>query len=840
MAQPDTASQERADSSAALDPLLAGYHCLFPRVFDEMMDHDGHVREHWRPFLSMLMALGPDEVNRRFAAADRQLRDSGVFYRVYEDPEGAVRPWPLSHVPLLINQTEWQELQAGLIQRAELLEAVLADIYGPATLVRDGRIPAAVVAGNPEFLRPMVGVKPRGDAYLRFYGVDVGRSPDGRWWVLGDRTQAPSGAGFALENRLALSRAMPDIYTSLHVERVAGFFQAFQASLAALNHRDDSPICVLTPGPLNETYFEHAYLARYLGFLLVEGEDLTVQRDGVFIRTVSGLKRAEVLLRRLDADFADPLELSARSRLGVPGLAQAVRDSTVAVANALGSGVVEAPAMLSFLPALAPAVLGEELQLPNVATWWLGDPKVRADALARFDELVIGSAFSGDAPAHLNVQADRKVGIGRDLDPKARAQIIEAIGRRGIDFVAQEAVKLSTTPVWSKGQLLPRPFILRLLVARTDDGWRVMPGGFVRIADDLDARAVNLQQGGRTADAWILSDKPVPQTTLLPAPDHITINRTTGALPSRAAANLFWLGRYVERAEATLRLVRALINRAADTSPQAGELIADIAGLLRFWDAVPEAMLSAKPALLATAALQQRELSGALPQLVRAAHNAASVIRDRFSPDAWRALTDLVEMINTPFEQGPNESAIFDRINAALRIIAAFSGLEQENMSQLAGWRFLELGRRIERTLATSRFMRQFAFGTPAEGSLDVLLELADSQITYRLRYVMVASRAPVIDLVALDPNNPRSMVHQLTRIETHLAALPKSDDGRLSPPEQVATALTARLRTADVAEIKEAVLTEAENALMRLSNVIGSTYFTMQHHAEAQHEAHA
>ncbi len=282
-----------------------------------MMDHHGRVREHWRPFLSMLAALGPDEVNRRFAAADRHLRDSGVFYRVYEDPAGAVRPWPLSHVPLLIDPTEWQALKAGLIQRAELLEAILADIYGPANLVRDGRLPAAVVAGNPEFLRSLVGIKPSGGAHLRFYGVDVGRSPDGRWWVLGDRTQAPSGAGYALENRLALSRAMPDIYRQLRVERVAPFFQALQADLSALSRRDDSPVCVLTPGPLNETYFEHAYLARYLGFLLVEGEDLTVRDDGVFIRTVSGLKRAEVLLRRLDADFADPLELSARSRLGV-------------------------------------------------------------------------------------------------------------------------------------------------------------------------------------------------------------------------------------------------------------------------------------------------------------------------------------------------------------------------------------------------------------------------------------------------------------------------------------------------------------------------------------------
>jgi uncharacterized circularly permuted ATP-grasp superfamily protein/uncharacterized alpha-E superfamily protein len=830
MAQPNGARQDNPD----FEPLLGGYHCLFPRVFDEMLDHDGQVRPHWRPFLGMLASLGKDEVNRRFAAADRHLRDSGVFYRVYEDPADAVRPWPLSHVPLLIDATEWQELQAGLIQRARLLEAILADIYGPANLVREGRLPAAVVAGNPEFLRPMVGVAPPGGTHLRFYGVDVGRSPGGRWWVLGDRTQAPSGAGFALENRLALSRAMPDIYGAMRVERVAPFFQAFQASLSALNRRDDSPVCVLTPGPLNETYFEHAYLARYLGFLLVEGEDLTVQHDGVFIRTVSGLKRAEVLLRRLDSDFADPLELSARSRLGVPGLVQAIRDGTVAMANSLGSGVVEAHSMLSFLPALAPAVLGEDLALPNIATWWLGDPSVRADVLNRFDDLVIASAFSGDIPAHI----ERHTVIGKDLDPKLRADLMEAIGRRGIDFVAQEAVTLSTTPVWNNGQLVPRPFILRLLLAKTDDGWRVMPGGFVRIADDLDARAVSLQQGGRTADAWILSDKPVVPTSLLPAPDRITINRSTGALPSRAAANLFWLGRYVERAEATLRLVRALVNRASETGDAAAELNADIVGLLRAWDAAPQDLLNARPALVAASALQQRALSGALPALAGTAQSAASAIRDRFSPDAWRALTDMVEMIRAPFEQRPSESAIFDRVNGVLRIIASFSGLAQENMSQLAGWRFLELGRRIERTLATCRFIRQFAYGTPAEGSLDVLLELADSQITYRLRYVMVAARAPVVDLVALDPANPRSVVHQLARIETHLAALPKPDDGRLSPPEQIAAALATKLRTADVASISEDMLLDTEASLMKLSDVITSSYFTTQARSEAQHEA--
>src|SRR6266481_3204367 len=327
--QRDRANDPRAGD---IERILSGYRPL-PGIFDEMMDPQGRPRTHWQSFLGMLAGLGTDEINRRFSAADRHLHDSGVFYRVYEDPSGAERPWPLSHVPLLIDAAEWQVLKAGLVQRAELLEAVLADAYGPALLVREGRIPAAVIAGNPEFLRPLVGVAAPGGFHLRFYAVDIGRSPDGHWWVLGDRTQAPSGAGYALENRLALSRVMPEVYRGLKVERLAPFFQAFQAELSALNRQDDSRVCVLTPGPMNETYFEHAYLARYLGFLLVEGEDLTVRDDGVFIRTVSGLKRAEVLLRRLDSDFADPLELSARSRLGVPGLVQALRDGTVSIAN---------------------------------------------------------------------------------------------------------------------------------------------------------------------------------------------------------------------------------------------------------------------------------------------------------------------------------------------------------------------------------------------------------------------------------------------------------------------------------------------------------------------------
>ena len=818
----------------ALARLLSGYQPL-AGIYDEMMDAGGQVRPHWQLFLMMLAAHGAEEMNRRFAVADRYLHDSGVFYRVYEDPVGVERPYPLSHVPLIINPVEWAALKRGLIQRAELLERVLADAYGPARIVQNGHLPAVLIAGNPEFLRPLVGVAPPGGAHLHFYAVDVGRGADGRWWVLGDRTQAPSGAGFVLESRLALQRALPEVYRGIRVERLAPFFQAFQSKLSGFNGQNDSRVCLLTPGPMNDSYFEHAYLARYLGLLLVEGEDLTARDDGVFIRTVSGLRRAEVLLRRLDADFCDPLELNAHSRLGVTGLVQAVRDGKVVIANSLGSGLVEARSMLAFLPALAPHLLGAELEIPNVATWWLGHAHVRAEMLGKLDTMVIASAFTDNLPG-------RSVGtatLGAKLDAEQRAQIAQAITERGIDFVLQEAVMLSTMPVWQDGGFAPHPFILRLYLARVRDGWTVMPGGFVRIADGVDARALSLQKGGRTADACLLSEGPVAEITLLPTPEHIAIQRASGVLPSRAAYNLFWLGRYVERAEATLRLVRALINRIADAGEAMAAITARVAAILAAWSAGPSDIPDARADLIAEAALIRRDIEGSLPRLTAAARSAASVIRDRLSPDAWRALNDLVAAIDAPLAVGSSESLMLDRVETALRIIASFSGLAQENMTRLAGWRFLELGRRIERGILTCRFVREFADADAPDGALDVLLELCDSQLTYRQRYVMIAARAPVIDLVMLDPNNPRSVMHQLERIEAHLAALPRQVvDGRLSPPQQIAASIATGLRTADAGKIDADMILGHESALMKLSEIIDSSHLTHSERAETVWEA--
>jgi uncharacterized circularly permuted ATP-grasp superfamily protein/uncharacterized alpha-E superfamily protein len=832
---------EKPSGPARAAQLLAGYRPL-PGVHDEMMSPDGEVRAHWRNLLAGLAALGCEELDRRFAAANRYLHDSGVFYRVYEDDAGVERPWPLTPIPLVIAAEEWERLQAALVERAHLIEAVIADIYGAGKLFRDRRLPSVFVAGSPEFLRPLVGVPPPGGFHLRIYAADIARGPDGQWRVLRDRTQAPSGRGYALENRLALRQSIPDIYRNLRVARHAPFFQTFQAELAGLSRQDDSRVCVLTPGPMNETYFEHAYLARYLGFLLVEGQDLTVRDNGVFIRTVSGLRRTEVLVRRLDADFSDPLELNARSRLGVPGLVQAVREGKIVMANGLGSGIAEARGMLAFLPAIAEAINGRQLAIPNIATWWLGDPAVREAMRDRIDEMVVASAYAGKAAGENLGDGVR----GGELAPDRRQRILQSIDERGIDFVLQDTARLSTMPVWCDGRLEPRPFTLRVFLARHGDSFVVMPGGFVRIGNPGDADAISLQHGALTADVLVPSKTPLAETTLLPSPDRIQIKRASGTLPSRAADNLFWLGRYMERTEATLRLVRALLARISESDSTEDDL-EPITSLLRSWGAVPEDLAASRPLTFARMALQRGDLPGAVPSLARAARSAGSVIRDRLSPDAWRTLTRLADTCDAPLGGGSFgggssgvladfEADLAERAEEALRVIASFSGLAQENMTRLGGWRFLELGRRIERGVATCRFVRQL--GARPDRNLDTLLELCDSRITYRQRYVMVAARAPVVDLTLLDPSNPRSVAFQFDQIEGHLAAMPDMrPDGRPSLPRQIAMATAARLRTVDARRVDDRLIISAETALMHLSEAISGTFLGRNEPAETREE---
>src|SRR5580700_7163976 len=604
---------------------------------DEYIAQDGAPRPVWTRFFEAFATLAPADIERRFATADRHLREAGVTYRA--PGETADRSWPLSHLPLLIGEADWQQLTTGIAQRAELLELVLRDLYGEGRLVAEGAIPAAVVAGSTEYLRSVCGIKPPGGRFINMYAADVGRGPDGRWWVLGDRTQAPSGAGYALENRLVLSRAFATLYKSMNVERVAPFFEAFRDSLRAGADRDEPRIGLLTPGSFSETYFEHATLARYLGFLLVEGDDLAVSGDRIHIRTVAGLKRLDVLLRRVDSNFLDPLELNASSQLGVPGLIDVLRKNGIVVANMPGSGVMEARALLGFLPHLCRRLLGEDLKMPHIATWWCGQASAREEVLSRLDEIAIEGAYRRDVPGF----PGQSPVLASGLPAADRERLRTAISDRGIDFVGQELVRLSTMPVWDQGRIAPRPFVLRVFAAATDQGWTIMPGGFCRIAEQPDARAVSMGDGARAADVWVISDRAVPATTLLPAVDTVRIRRIAGWVPSRAADNLFWLGRYLERAEATLRLVRALATSLRDPGKGSSPVLHSVERIQRLlvaWGAISQTTRT-QPAKIAVEALQSEERFGSALSLVRSAQRTATSLRERLSPDAWQVITEM-------------------------------------------------------------------------------------------------------------------------------------------------------------------------------------------------------
>jgi uncharacterized circularly permuted ATP-grasp superfamily protein/uncharacterized alpha-E superfamily protein len=805
-------------------------YAALPGIHDELLGEDGRPRPQWLHFLDALAELDTPEIERRFASADRNIRDMGISYRVHG--EAGERSWPLSHLPLLISETEWRVIAAGVEQRAKLLEALLNDLYGEARLVIDGDLPATAVAGSLNFLRPMKGIAAPGGKHLHLYAADLGRGPDGRWWVLGDRTQAPSGAGYALENRLVLSRAMPQLYSELNVERLASFFQALRTGLRASAERSEPRICLLTPGPFSETYFEHAYLARYLGFLLVEGDDL-IMRDGyVHVRTIAGLKRADVIWRRVDGDFLDPLDLNAASRLGVPGLIEAMRASNVVVANMPGSGVVEARALLGFMPGLCRRLLGEELKLPSIATWWCGQPSERAAVMAGLDELAIAAAFGDALPGF----APASTLLGSSLSARDRQHLLSAMALRGVDYVGQEVVKLSTTPFWDNGRLTPRPFTLRVFAAATPDGWRVMPGGFCRISDRADARALSMGEGILSADVWVLGDKPAEMVTLLPESEAVKVRRLMGNLPSRAADNLFWLGRYLERAEATLRLIRCLWGRSVETDSVASgtrRAVERLRQLLIAWGAVPKPETGTLPRAVASVALYDGANYGSAASLAREALRAASVIRERLSPDAWRLLSALEARLNIGSADLPPEMEAFDGSDQALRIIAALSGLMSENINRVAGWRFLDTGRRIERGINACRFARFFAAKDATADDLDILLDLIDSQITYRSRYRSSVTLVPARDMVVLDPYNPRSVAFQVALVDAHLADLPVlRSDGILETPRRLSVGLKSDLSIEEPDQLDHTKLLAFEQRLMRLADAVAARYFLQGPHA--------
>ncbi len=748
-----------------------------PGIFDEMKTAHGAVRPHWQTLMRGLDALGPAGLRERRESVRQLLGEHGVTYNVHADGGSAERTWELDTLPLVISAAEWADLEAGLIQRTRLLNLVLADIYGPQTLLRDGLLPPALLHANPGFLRCCHGIRPPRDLFLTLHAVDLTRAPDGRWWVLTDRTQAPSGLGYALENRGILSRSLPDEFQACQVHRLGGFFAQRKAGLRAMAPWTGAPaIVLLTPGPYTETYFEHAYLARHLGYPLVEGNDLTVRDQRVFLKTLEGLQAVDVIIRQVDDSWCDPLELRGDSMLGVPGLVEAARAGNVAISNALGAGAVETTAILAFLPALSHHLLGEKLRIPNVATWWCGQEKERNYALSALRSLVVKRTFVG---------GHGEPSFGEKLAPEDLDALAARIRANPHAFVGQERVALSNAPAWTGDALEARPFILRCYVCATPDGFTVMPGGLTRVSPTPDSPIVSSSHGGSSKDTWVLSAAPVEESTPQePIVHPAKPERLAAHVPSRAVENLFWLGRYAERLEDSTRLVRmALAPLAGEGGPIADLELAAIARWFVHAENLPARFDAPFRRDALTSELRElvfeRNRPGSVRELLgRLAFLTASV-RDRLSGDTWRILNQLQTEFPAAMSRA-TPGAILQALHRVIFQLAAFSGMEMENMTRGHAWLFLDIGRRLERSINLLANARAVLATDPTGTALGPLLAYTDSTMTYRRRYFSRPELPSTFVLLLTDDTNPRSLTFQFQALARHLAELPHAGDARV------------------------------------------------------------
>ncbi len=843
-----------ADTTNA--PLLSASYPQTAGVYDEMFAAPGVLRPHWDTLIKSLSALGDQELARRWQTATQRIRENGVTYNVYGDPLGIDRPWNLDAIPLVISPSEWSQLEEGLIQRARLLNLILADLYGPQQLLHSGQIPAALVFANPGFWRPCHGVRVAGDTYLHLLAVDVARGPDGDWWVISDRTQAPSGAGYSLENRIVMSETFPDLFREFQVKRLASFFLSFRDTLLRLSPiaRDNPRVVILTPGPFNETYFEHAYLARYLGFTLVQGGDLTVRDSRVYLKTLEGLKQVDVILRRLDDGFCDPIELRSDSFLGVAGLVEAVRAGNVTVANALGSGVIETSAFMPFFAGLSQKILGEPLKLPSAATWWCGQPKALNYVLENLEYLVIKPAFPS---------REMEPVFGGKLSDEERSKLIARIQESPHEFAGQELMNLSAAPVWSEKQgLTPRRLVLRVFLAARGDSWIAIPGGLARVSPSIDTPVVSMQRGGGSKDTWVLSDRPV-DTLSLQTPRDVPVELSRGVisdLPSRAADHLFWLGRYAERAEHLARMLRCILIR---WTRQLGVPIgADWDSLMRMHDCLespharaskeelhghPDQLRDLEQEILSRIFEEQR--SDSLIAILNRAGRSATQMRDRLPSDLLRAVSQFASVARGAESQAWGYVSVGDALavlNSCIGMLAALRGIEMENMTRGPGWHFLSIGRRIERSLHLVKLFRTVIVPLNVQTwpALEMLLEVADSTVTYRSRYFTIVQPAPVLDLLMNEENNPRSLAFQVNDLSEHcrsLAAMPSGAGWPIFKQRRLEEA-ASNLFLDDVRmlcepdtngrrETLDELLAVLDAALPAFSNALTHAYFS---HAEA------
>ena len=748
--------------TAASETLAAGRTATADR-YDELVTGQKAIRAHWQGLLSVIRSLPGGGFQDRVERARRQLQESGVMRRETWDGSASVA-WSFEPLPLILTAADWQLLESGVRQRARLLELLLADMYGAQQLLPPHVLPPSLVHANEQFLRPCHvrdgAVPPK--CFLTVYAADVARMPDGSWAVVADHTQAPPGAGYALFLRRTLARTMPEAFRATAVREIESFFTAWQAALRALAPEGvlNPKIALLTAGPYARTYFEQVFLARVLGIGLVEGGDLSVRGGRLTVKTLEGLNPIDVLLRRLEGAYCDPLELWPDSTLGVSGLAGATRSGTLAMANALGSGAAEIPALAPFLPGIADALLGEELHLPSVDAWWLGEAPALQQVRDKLEGMLVRPALAA----------------GGDALP--RAGLAERIRARPLDYVAQWPVEPSLAPAWSPDGLQPAPVVVRMFAVARGNDYVVMPGGLGHTP--ADPRLAGLGRlDGSLRDVWVLAEDSAEM--VIPPPNRfqrVPINRGSD-LQSRVADNLFWLGRYVERLDDAARLLRAAVSRLIVGPLGPRDLIElRLLGLALEAQSLikrDDALAPPDGTIFASALAQSIGPAGMFHHCLLAIKRLTASTRDRLSADMVATLDELLGHTGRSLQIDQRD---FDRLLAVLddivRFVATFSGFAQENVTRGVRWNFLDLGRRLERGHFTARGAMSPFQQTPImwDAAMRLALELCDSALTYRNRYLGALEPAPTLDLVLLDDSNPRSLTFQLQAMDQHLAAL--------------------------------------------------------------------
>lgn len=821
-------------------------------TWDEMLATDGRTNPSWSHVASWLGGLTPEQAAATSGEINRLLRENGVTYSVHGAPDGEHRAWQLDAIPWVVSEQDWKTIEAGLIQRAELLDEILTDIHGEQRLITGGWLPPELIHAHRGYLRPCHGMRLASKRQLILYAADLARGPDGRMWIVNDRTQAPSGSGYVVENRVVMTRAMQRLFHRTGVRRIAGFFRTLRQTLESFPAHAgarEPRIVILTPGPQNETYFEHAFLASYLGYSLVQGDDLTVRDGSVWLRSLGGLEPVDVIIRRVDAWFSDPLELKEDSQLGVPGLLEAIRAGNVAVVNHPGSGVLENPGLLSFLPGISRHLRNEELILPSAATWWCGEKQARETVLSRLDKMVVKSIHR--APTFGTV-------FGATLDTKELAALRDRILACPECYVGQEQVGFSTQPCLSGTQIEARRGVLRGFVTATHEGrYIVMPGGLTRIAASQDALIVSSQLGGTSKDTWVQGSDSEPFVSLWEETEQLT-EPDARNVPSRSGENLYWTGRYAERAEGTARLLRrsvlSFVEAIGDDEEQLRRhreiLMSGLVGVTNSGPPKPGETFSAvSDEDVVASLLLDPARPGSLPGILRSFRNSTYAVRDLWSPDSWRVIEAVIrEWVERETPQHKELDSFTDPLNRLILHLTALLGLNLESMTRDAGWRLLDSGRRIERAQYLLSIIRNFLVETrsPAEEQLvmETVLAASDSLVTYRKRYRTHPRIELVLELLLLEPNNARSLLYQIQRLAGNIEQLPRQTQGaRLTAEQRILVDLTSRLRLTDLSQLAlssngsrkklDAFVGHMSNTLYQLSNALTLTYFR---HADRPH----